>query len=105
MCRYNRYRAVHKNQEGCCGDESSLPERTKSVISPDSRIRKGLGIVTEQFTRTRKGVGTIYPAFRKEIRALFLRTPESVRVSVYKKTFSFPECLELILFNTKFVFR
>ena len=34
-------------------------------------------IVTEQFTRTGKGVGTACPAFRKEIRALLLRIPES----------------------------
>ena len=38
-------------------------------------------IITEQFTRTGKGVGTASPAFRKEIRALFPRIPESGGVS------------------------
>ena len=38
-------------------------------------------IVTEQFTRTRKGVGTACPAFLKEIRLLFPGIPESGRVS------------------------
>ena len=38
-------------------------------------------IVTKQFTRTRKGVGTTCPAFRKKIKTLFLRIPESGRVS------------------------
>ena len=37
-------------------------------------------IVTKQFTR-RKGVGTTCPTFRKEIRTLYLRIPESGRVS------------------------
>ena len=38
-------------------------------------------IVTKQFTRTRKGVGTTCRAFPEEIRALFARIPESGRVS------------------------
>ena len=38
-------------------------------------------IVIKQFTRTRKGVGTTFPAFRKEKRTLILRIPESGRVS------------------------
>ena len=38
-------------------------------------------IVIKQFTRTRKDVGTTCPAFRKEIRTLFLRIPESGGVS------------------------
>ena len=38
-------------------------------------------IVTEQFTRTGKGIGTACPAFRKEIRVLFPRIPESGGVS------------------------
>ena len=37
-------------------------------------------IVTEQFTRTRKGVGTTFPAFREEIRPLFLRISEFGKV-------------------------
>ena len=41
-------------------------------------------IVTKQFTRTMKGIGTMCPAFRKEIRTLFLRIPESGRVSGVK---------------------
>ena len=38
-------------------------------------------IVKEQFMRTGKGVGIACPAFRKEIRALFPRIPESGGVS------------------------
>ena len=38
-------------------------------------------IVTKQITRTKKDVGRTCSAFRKEIRTLFLRIPESRRVS------------------------
>ena len=34
-------------------------------------------IVTKQFTRTKKGVGTTCSALREKIRALFARIPES----------------------------
>ena len=38
-------------------------------------------IVTTRIPRIRKGVGTTFPAFREEIRALFARIPESAGVS------------------------
>ena len=55
-------------------------------------------IVTKQFKRTRKGVETTCPAFRKEIRTLLLRITESGRVSgnnLFYKLLASLRCPEL----------
>ena len=77
------WRKTEENQNNNSCSENNYEEITTDRFGNCQKPLRDCAatIVTEQFTRTRKGVGTTYPAFPNEIRAFFSRIPESGGVS------------------------